>query len=227
MTMALDAVAVGIVEEHLARIAATLGRRDAVRNDVLDELRDCLLTATEQHVAGGVAPDLAARAALRDYGDLTRMAPAVVADVIVSRARSTALVILGLGPIAAVVWSAAILTASPAATAAGAAPWRAAMSGFGPAVVLAAACALAAYGAASSLRRPRPRLPHAAAVTATVVSVMTDLAALAYITILVTAGGHDRWFIAVAAALVSAIRVLFVTRSARVLWARQPKAAPA
>lgn len=226
MTMALDAAAVGIVEDHLARIATALGRRDAVRNDVLDELRDCLLTATEQHVAGGMAPDVAARAALRDYGDVTRVAPAVVADVTATRARGTALVILGFGPIAAAVWAAAIATASPTTTAA-AVPWRAAMSGFGPAVVLAAACALTAYGAASSLRRPRSRLPRAAAVAATVVSVVTDLAALAYITVLVTADSHDRWLIALAAALVSGIRVLLVTRSARSLLPRPPNAAPA
>jgi hypothetical protein len=218
MTAALDPAAVRLVEDHLSRLAASLGRRDTVTDDVLDELRDCLLTATEARVAGGAAPVAAARSALRDYGDLTQVAPTVIADVVASRARATALLILRAGPIAAAIWAAAIMTTSAVATPS---PWRAAMVWLGPAVVLTAACALTAYGAASGLGALRCHMPRAAAITATAASAasaVTDLAAVAFITVLAVTGTGGRWPMMLAAAVVSGVRVLVIGRRAVLLW---------
>jgi hypothetical protein len=223
MTAALDPAAVRLVEDHLSRLAASLGRRDTVTDDVLDELRDCLLTATEARVAGGAAPVAAARSALRDYGDLTQVAPTVIADVVASRARATALLILRAGPMAAAIWAAAIMTTSAVATPS---PWRAAMVWLGPAVVLTAACALTAYGAASGLGPLRCHMPRAAAITASAASAVTDLAAVAFITVLAVTGTGGRWPMMLAAAVVSGVRVLVIGRRAVLLWS-PPSTRPA
>jgi hypothetical protein len=217
MTTAVDPTAAGIVEDHLARISTALGRRDTVRDDVIDEVRDCLLTAVERRVAGGMPPDAAARDAILDYGDLTQVAPAVAADVIASRAQASATAILRSGPIAAAVWTAVVLTTRTGPVPS---PWRAALTWLGPAVLLTVAGALVAYGAACRPDRWRARVPRAAATTATATCALTDLAALAFIAAGAAAGGQG-WFIVLAAAI-SAVRILVVGRRARALWSPRP-----
>ena len=220
MTTALDPTAAAIVEDHLARISTALGRRDTVRDDVIDEVRDCLLTAVEQRVAGGMPPDPAAREAILDYGDLAQVAPAVAADVVTARAQASATAILHSGPVAAAVWTAVALAtrAGPAPS-----PWRAALTWLGPAVLLAVAGALVAYGAACHPDRWRTRVPRAAATTAIAACALTDLAALAFIAAAATGG--QRWFVILAPAVISVARILVVGRCARALWSPLPAGA--
>lgn len=210
MTDTIDAAAVTLVDDHLAQLAASLGPDDATTHDMLDELRDGLLARVEALGTDGLPPQAGARLALREFGGLQQVAPVLMADVMMTRARTVAVTMLRFAPTAAVVWAIALLTGAP--TTAGAPPLIAAMAWLGPGCVCAAVAALTAYRAASRLDAPRPRMARAAAAAAAVACAVTDLAAVAYIAAWAFTG-IVAWP-ALAAALVSGVRIVVVGRSA-------------
>jgi hypothetical protein len=207
-----DPAAVALIEHYLTGLTAALGSHDRTSRDLVDEVRDGLLTAVEAHVADGLPAADAARAALRQCGALEHVTPVMRADAVATRARSMALAILGVAPLAAAAW-AATLVVSPASPwhMGAASPWRMALPWLGLGVLLTLSCALTAHIAASGMGHQRPRLAHIAAVAAGAACTSTDVAGLALIASwALAASGGVAWPAATAAAVVSSGRVVFV-----------------
>jgi hypothetical protein len=155
----LDPAAVALIEHYLTGMAAALGPLDRTTDDLVDELRDGLLTRAEAWVAHGMPAADAARAAVRQCGGLEQVTPVMRADAVATRARRTALAILAAGPLAAAPW-AATLVASPASPwhMGDASPWRMALPWLGFGVLVTLACALTAHVAVTCVGRQRPQL---------------------------------------------------------------------
>jgi hypothetical protein len=134
------------------------------------------------------------------------------ADAIATRARSMALAILGVAPLAAATW-ATTLVVSPASPwhMGAASPWRMALPWLGLGVLSTLACAVTAHIASSGTGHQRPRLAAIAAVAAAAACTSTDVAGLALIASWALAASDGiAWPAAIAAAVVSGGRVVFV-----------------
>jgi hypothetical protein len=206
----LDPAAVALIEHYLTGMAAALGPRDRTTHDLVDELRDGLLTTAEAWVAHGVPAADAARAAVRQCGALEQVTPIMRADAVATRARSTALAILAAGPLAAAPWAATLITSPASPWRMGhASPWGMVLPWLGFGVLLTLACALTAHAAVTRVGRQRPQLAQVTAVAAAVTCASTDLAGLALIASWALAGsGGIAWPAATAAAVVSAGRIV-------------------
>lgn len=95
----------GVIEDYLGEVAGSLawaGRRAVA--DVIDELRDGLLEATDAHTARGAPPQTAARAAVEQFGPARVVADAHASELAIRRARSAAWVVLGALVLNATLW---------------------------------------------------------------------------------------------------------------------------
>jgi hypothetical protein len=209
----LDPAAVEVIDDYLAQLAPALGPRDRTARDLVAEVRDGLLTATEHAVARGCAAVPAARMAVRRCGAADRLAPLMRTDAVATRARGTALALMGSGPVAAVAWGATVVT-SPASQ------WRVALPCLGLAVLLALACSLLANTASGT--RSGSRVAQVAAMVAAVTCAGADLAALTLVAVWTVTASHMFSWPVVAAAVVSGARIAFAGRRVRQLWPPLP-----
>jgi hypothetical protein len=74
--------------------------------DVVDELADGLDETYQRHLAGGAAPQSAARAALAEFGDAAEITTAFTLQ---SPGRRTARMLLAAGPVVGACWAAALI----------------------------------------------------------------------------------------------------------------------
>lgn len=90
-----------LIQDHLATLARQLPA------DVVDELADGLTETWHRHLAAGLAPAEAARAAITEFGT-----PAQITDAFVTQSpgRRAALLLLATGPIAGVSWGSTLVT---------------------------------------------------------------------------------------------------------------------
>lgn len=214
----LDPAALDVIDDYLAQLAPALGPRDRTARDLIAEVRDGLVTATEHTVAQGWAAVTAAHMAVRRCGAVSRVAPVMRIDAVATRARGTALALMGSGPIAAVAWGATVATSSASPwQGGGVSPWRVALPSLGLAVLLTLACSLLA-NTASGARSGSARVAQVAATIAAVTCAGADLAGLTLIAVWTATASHVFAWPVVAAAAVSGARILFAGRRVRHLW---------
>jgi hypothetical protein len=91
-----------LIEDYLA----DLGRR--LPPDVIDELADGLAETWHRHLAAGLAPTQAARAAIAEFGTVEEITTAFVAQ---APARRTARLLLATGPLVGACWGASLAAA--------------------------------------------------------------------------------------------------------------------
>jgi hypothetical protein len=133
---------------------------------VVDELADGLNETWQRHLAAGLAPAEAARAAIAEFGS-----PAQITDAFVSQApgRRAALLLLATGPVAALSWGTALVTSRawswPVPTAVAAV--------LGCVLLLAVAALVVAATSRHSYRRTRIAHPAALAVAGLDMTMLT------------------------------------------------------
>jgi hypothetical protein len=90
-----------VIEQYLARLGRDLPA------GIVDELADGLNETWRHHLAAGLVPDRAARAAIADFGATERIVAAFVTH---SPGRRTARLLLATGPLVGICWAAALAT---------------------------------------------------------------------------------------------------------------------
>ena len=161
------------VERYLAELAARLRGPRAVRLRVLAEVRDGLTDTIETHLAGGVPPDAAATAAVREFGDPDVIARSFADELATASARRTIAAFILTGPLVGVWW---LLLLDPT-------PWRtgivAAVMAIPalPLIALAIATAAGTYATTGRLMRWLPEAGGARALNAAIAIAVLCLAA--------------------------------------------------
>ncbi len=89
-----------LIDTYLVQLARQLPA------DVVDELADGLDETYQRHLAGGAAPQSAARAALAEFGDAAEI---TTAFTLLSPGRRTARMLLVTGPVVGACWAAALI----------------------------------------------------------------------------------------------------------------------
>jgi uncharacterized membrane protein len=211
-----------VVDHHIDRLVAGLGPRDRTTGDLTDELRDGLLASAERIAATGVTDIAAAQAALREFGDVGRLTPAMSADVTATRAHAAARAILRSGPLAAALWTAVIIAGPASVWHAGTSRPQGVVPVLGLGVLFTIACTLTAYRAACGTGSRSTRIAHGAAVAGVTGCALTDLAGLtliaSWLTTMTTAHGAITWLTVAGAATVSCGRMLLMSSRLRHLW---------
>lgn len=90
-----------LIEEHLARLCHDLPAR------IVEELADGLTETWERHLAAGLPPEPAARAAIAEFGSVEQITGAFVTE---SPGRRTARLLLITGPVVGACWGAGLAT---------------------------------------------------------------------------------------------------------------------
>jgi hypothetical protein len=181
-----------LIRAHTAALARRLPA------PVVDELADGLNETWHRHLAAGLAPAEAARAAIVEFGS-----PAQITDAFVAQApgRRTALVLLATGPVAALSWGTTLVTSR-------AWSWpvsRALPAVLGCVLLLAVAALLLAATSRHSYRRTRIAHPAVFAVAGVDMTMLT---------ILLVVAPQPAWPV-FAAVCVSLIRLGLATRMLR------------
>jgi hypothetical protein len=91
-----------LIDAYVAGLAARLPA------GTVDELADGLIETWQRHLANGLTPDRAARAAIAEFGTTDRIADEFVAH---APGRRTARLLLATGPVMGVCWGASLITA--------------------------------------------------------------------------------------------------------------------
>ena len=92
-----------LIDTYLLQLARQLPA------DVVDELTDGLDETYQRHLAGGAAPQSAARAALAEFGEFGDAAEITTAFTLQSPGRRTARMLLATGPVVGACWAAALI----------------------------------------------------------------------------------------------------------------------
>ena len=99
---AMDPAVTDLLDDWLDQFVAALLAPGRLRDRIVEELHDGLLSATERHLADGVDPVGAARAAVREFGDARVIAVAYSGELTAHRARRigvTLVAIAATGPL--------------------------------------------------------------------------------------------------------------------------------
>jgi hypothetical protein len=91
-----------LIDDHLTRLAHRLPA------DTVDELADGLTETWQHHLARGLPPAAAARAAIREFGTPEQTTSAFIAQ---APGRRTARLLLATGPPIGICWGASLITA--------------------------------------------------------------------------------------------------------------------
>lgn len=91
-----------LIDDYLTSLARRLP------DEVVDELADGLAETFQHHRDTGLAPELAARAAIGEFGSTQRVTEAFVAQ---APGRRTAVLLLASGPLFGACWGASLITA--------------------------------------------------------------------------------------------------------------------
>lgn len=211
------------VERYLQGIDARLDAPGRARGNVLDELRDGLHAAVERRLAAGVAPDVAASDAIREFGPADLVAAALGADLLAARARTIARRMFATGPVLGVLWIATLAppfltghSVPAAATIAVAVALLAAATSLTAATLTLQGPRLVPLGQAARFERMTPTAIAIATTAATVI----DVAALTALIVTLSAHGMPPGAAAVAAgaAAASIIRLPLTARAASRSW---------
>jgi hypothetical protein len=95
------------IESYLAQVTAALPGPARARADILAELRDGLLDATDAHRRAGLAAPAAAQAAVAEFGYPAQIAAAFRPGIAATQARHVAATLLATGPLIGLAWAAA------------------------------------------------------------------------------------------------------------------------
>lgn len=174
-----------ILDGYLADLAARLPGPTRARQAILAELGDGLADATQAHLASGLPPAAAARAAVAEFGDPPTLADAFAPELTGLQARRRALTLIRTGPLVGGLWVAALAASQIP-------PWRHGLASVwvglplvGLAILaagLATLLVVAATGRASRWLPARPTLAPAAAATVGIAAVVVDLTMLGMLT---------------------------------------------
>jgi hypothetical protein len=93
-----------LLDRHVAALGAALRGPDALRRDVLAEVRDGLQDAAQAYRSRGRAPADAAAVAVAEFGPVDDLAPLYQAELTTAQARRTALVVVLLFPALLLGW---------------------------------------------------------------------------------------------------------------------------
>jgi len=92
-----------VIDGYLAELRGCLRGPRRVRADLLTEVRDSLVDAAEAHRRRGLGPQEAERAAVREFGEVRIVAPEFQAELALAQARRTALLVLVVVAVEAIV----------------------------------------------------------------------------------------------------------------------------
>lgn len=221
---ALPGAAAPVLAAWLDRLAAALPGPRRPRAAIVDELRDGLHEATRARLANGAPAEVAANAAIAEFGDPATVASAFADELAAARARTMTLALVGTGPLIGIAWLGALLT-SPAVPPLPIPPWQGQPTGLWTAwplvpaavatVVAAAVLVLATTGRLSRWLPARPRTAPTAAATAGLTTAAVDLALLAMLAAQVLRTELIAGPLLPLAAAASLIRLILATRAAR------------
>jgi HAAS len=97
------------IDAYLGDVAAALGGPARARADIVAELRSGLLDAAEAYRSAGLPLDLAADAAIREFGDASRIAAGFRPELAARQARRLAIALVATGPLIGLLWATAAL----------------------------------------------------------------------------------------------------------------------
>ena len=185
---------------YLADLAARLRGPRRRREAILAELRDGLDHATEDHIATGLTPEQAAKAAINQFGTPQAVADAFGGELATAYARRTIAWYIATGPLVGIWW---LLLLHPS-------PWRTGLIALLaaipviPLIVIAIATAGGTLATTGRLMRWLPETsPRRALAATTAIATLCSIGDLTMITILVMSGMPTRPLavIAIAASL--------------------------
>jgi hypothetical protein len=200
------------VERYLAALTVRLAGPTRARTAILDEIRDGLWESADRHMAQGLKPALAARAAMAEFGDPETVAAAFRPELAAAQARRVALALVRSGPLVGALWAATLaMSAALPWRHEPAGPWLAALALIGLAIVAAMVGAQATVAATSRLSRWLPALPRLALTTVTAACLACGVVDLTCLAVLAAwtavAPGSLAWAPAIGATLASFTRL--------------------
>lgn len=105
---AMDPAVTDLLDDWLDQFDAALLAPGRLRDRIVEELHDGLLSATERHLADGVDPVGAARAAVCEFGDARVIAVAYSGELTAHRARRIGVTLVASGPLVGLAWLGAL-----------------------------------------------------------------------------------------------------------------------
>jgi hypothetical protein len=214
----LDPAARRVIDAYLAELSGRLVGSSGARVAVLVELEDGLWTATVTHLARGLAPEGAARAAVAEFGDPGTLAASFGPELAAATGRRVGLGLLTTGPLVGTSW---LLLATTTWRWAGREPPAAlglVAVLVGLALVVAIPAAVLSVAISGRLSRWLPAGPRTAVTTAATAAsacVAGDLVLLAGLLAATVFAGGVAWPAALLAAGASSVRLSLAGRAAR------------
>jgi hypothetical protein len=98
-----------LIDAYLGDVAAALPGPARARTDIVAELRSGLLDAVEAYRSAGLPPAPAAEAAIREFGDASRIAAGLHPELAAHQARRLASALVATGPLIGLLWATAAL----------------------------------------------------------------------------------------------------------------------
>jgi roadblock/LC7 domain-containing protein len=203
------------LERYLADLAARLHGHRAARTRVLAEVRDGLTETIDAHLAGGMTPDIAAAAAVGEFGDPATVARSFAGELATASARRTIAAFIFTGPAVGIWW---LLLLHPA-------PWRSGVIALLvaipalPLIALAIATAAGTFATTGRLMRWLPETTGARALTAAVIiaalCLAGDLTVLGVLAVHLSTGWHGPAALIAAAVTASIVRIAGATVAVR------------
>jgi hypothetical protein len=179
----------GELAGYLSDLAAQLRGPRRIREAILTELRDGLDHATEDHIAAGLPPDQATKAAITQFGTPHAVADAFGGELATAYARRTIVWFIATGPFVGIWW---LLLLHPS-------PWRTGLIALLgaipviPLIVVAIATAGGTLATTGPLMRWLPETdPRRALAATTAVATLCIVGDLTMITILMLSGMPTR-----------------------------------
>jgi hypothetical protein len=218
-----------VINRFLAEVGASLPGPATQRDEILAELHDGLLEATNAHRQAGTSHDQAALLALREYGDPRTLARAFLPELSAVSARRIVRSLLAASPIVIALWMTAG-SATSERTSRALVDWISTRLPGALLILATASCAAWMIAATSRAARwlalpPGGSLLAAAAIGG--LSACADLAALLLLTgRLVGYPGTAHLLILGAAIAASATRLALATRASRACLAMRAATAP-
>jgi hypothetical protein len=213
-------------ERYLAEVSARLPGPVRAHAGIVAELRAGLLDAADSHRSAGLPAELAAQAAIREFGDPGQVADGFRAEIAAGHARRVAFVLLVTGPLVGLLWIATAAASHLAIRVGALWPWTSGPAGPGVGLQLVAvAVAVTAWSAVLSIAatgrisRWLPAMPSRAPTAAAVAgysAVGADALGLALLAAVLAVGhGQLAPLPAAAAVIASLVRLVLARRAAR------------
>ncbi|GAA1027962.1 hypothetical protein GCM10009557_11280 [Virgisporangium ochraceum] len=214
----IDPAARSSIGTYLDELARGLPGSRRARNAILAEVGDGLADTVETHRARGATPDEAARAAVAEFGSPRALAAHFATELAGATAHRVGLALICTGPVVGLVWLAAFIARGDGLD------WRSDLGALLSsiptyavvlALVMPAAFLATAGGGVSARRLPiGPRLAAAAASVAAIGCVAGDATLITGVLVSTVRTADASW-LAVAAVLVSGVRLTLAGFAAR------------